>query len=74
MKKFVLVASLLCLVGATTLLPFEVVPTKAMMIGGNVGIGHGLGVAAELELPPYGDLEFLKFIPGFGMDLQVGLN
>ncbi|MFH1214433.1 MAG: hypothetical protein V1681_10110, partial [Candidatus Neomarinimicrobiota bacterium] len=47
---------------------------KAMMIGGNVGIGHGLGVAAELELPPYGDLEFLKFIPGFGMDLQVGLN
>lgn len=74
MKKVALAAGLLSFVLVSTLLPFEIVPTKAMMIGGNVGIGHGLGVAAELELPPYGDLEFLKFIPGFGMDLQLGLN
>jgi len=74
MRKFGLGVILLSFVWVTALFPFEVVPTKAMMIGGNLGIGHGLGVAAELELPPYGDLEFLKFIPGFGMDLQLGLN
>ena len=74
MKKTLLVLIVLSFLLATSLFSFEIVPTKAMVLGANLGIGHGIGAAAEFELPPYGGLEFLKFIPGFGMDLQLGLN
>lgn len=75
MRKLVLKYLVVGLFTTGTLFPFEFLnSSKATMIGANIGIGHGLGVAGHFELPPYGDLEFLKFIPGFGMDLQVGLN
>jgi len=73
MKK--IVGLLMILLLGTSLSAFEFVSSsKAMIVGANVNVGHGVGVAGHFELPPYGDLAFLKFIPGFGMDLQIGVN
>jgi len=73
MKK--IVGLLMILMLGTTLSAFEFVSSsKAMLVGANVNFGPGVGIAGHFELLPYGDLAFLKFIPGFGMDLHIGVN
>jgi len=74
MKK--VIGLLLTLVFVTSAaFSFEFVDSKkALLLGANVGIGNGFSIAGHFEMPPYGDLKILSFIPGFCMDLQVGTN
>jgi hypothetical protein len=56
---------------------FEFVNSEeAMNVGGGIGFGGygGFSYYFQAELPPYGDLAFLAAIPGFGMDLLIGMD
>ncbi|NOZ75384.1 MAG: hypothetical protein GXO90_08420, partial [FCB group bacterium] len=63
------------LMGQKTIGPLTFIDSKsAWNLTGDLGLGGtgGTGFGLTAELPPYGDLAFLKFLPGFGMKLSLG--
>ncbi|GEM_PF-900619 len=78
MKNAILISIVLMplmLMGQKSIGPLTFVDSKAAWnLSGDFGLGGagGTGFGITAELPPYGDLEFLKLIPGFGMKLSLG--
>lgn len=78
MKKVMLICIIvlpLMLMGQKTIGPLTFIDSKAAWnLSGDFGLGGagGTGFGITTELPPYGNLEFLKMLPGFGMKLSLG--
>jgi len=71
-----LAAALMLAVAPGRAAAFSLVPKEAVSFGAGLGVlgVDGVSFDARAELPPYGQLSFLSFIPGFGMDLLIGYD
>ncbi len=53
--------------------PFTFLDSKSAFTAAfELGVGGSVAPTLSFEVPPYGDLEFLQFIPGFCMKASVG--
>ncbi|MFH1853308.1 MAG: hypothetical protein ABIA75_13295 [Candidatus Neomarinimicrobiota bacterium] len=75
MKKLVLVILIIPLVifGQVKVGPLTFMDSKsAVNTAFELGIGGNTAVGLSFEVPPYGQLEVLQFIPGFCMKASLG--